>query len=93
MPMDLRLAYASLIIFSAMGTGWVLEAKRWGVLLELLRGVSVAGALLAGIWFSPVSTTFQILAAAGLALMLILYAMMWKESLATSTAAEPAAAN
>ena len=82
MPMDLRLAYASLIIFSAMGTGWVLEAKRWGVLLELLRGVSVAGALLAGIWFSPVSTTFQILAAAGLALMLILYALMWKEGLA-----------
>ncbi|MBT8097501.1 MAG: sterol desaturase family protein [Gammaproteobacteria bacterium] len=90
MPMDQRLAYGGLIILSTMGTGWVLEGKRWGVVLELVRGVAVAAALLAGLWFSPVSAPFQFSAGAGLALMLTLYTLMWREGVAVSAAAQPA---
>ncbi|NIL94672.1 MAG: hypothetical protein GTO71_09565 [Woeseiaceae bacterium] len=90
MPMGQRLAYGGLVILSAMGTGWVLEGKRWGVLLELLRGLTVAGALLAGLWFSPVTGTFQALAAACLTLMLTLYALMWREGLAVTATVQPA---
>lgn len=93
MPMDLRLAYAGLIIFSAMGTGWILEAKGWGVLLELGRGTAVAVALLAGVWFSPVNEMFQTLAALALALMLVFFALMWREGHTKNAAAAPAAAN
>ena len=93
MQMDLRLAYAGLIIFSAMGTGWILEAKAWGVLLELVRGVAVAAALLAGVWFSPVNETFQTLTAIGLALMLTLFALTWREGHTRNATAEPAPAN
>ncbi|NIO42139.1 MAG: hypothetical protein GTO41_19480, partial [Burkholderiales bacterium] len=75
MPIGARVAYGGLIIFSAMGTGWVLEGRRWGVVLELVRGMTVAGALLAGLWFSPVNVTFQGLAAGSLVVMLTLYAL------------------
>jgi hypothetical protein len=90
MPMDERLAYGGLLVFSTMCTGWVLEGKRWGVLLELFRGITVAGALLAGLWFSPVTATFQGIAAACLAVMLALYALMWREGVALTATAEPA---
>jgi sterol desaturase/sphingolipid hydroxylase (fatty acid hydroxylase superfamily) len=89
-PMDERLAYGGLLIFSTMCTGWVLEGKRWGVLLELFRGITVAGALLAGLWFSPVTATFQGIAAACLAAMLALYALMWREGVTLTATAEPA---
>ena len=89
MPMDQRLAYGGLIIFSAMGIGWVLEGWRWGVVLELVRGVSVGAALIAGLWFSPVTETFQVLAAAGLALMLTLYLLMWREVAALTVSVQP----
>ncbi len=90
MPMHQRLAYAGLIIVSAACTGWVLEGKRWGVLLELVRGVAVAGTLLAGLWFSPVNTAFQAVAGAWLLIMLTLYALMWREGVAVTAAAQPA---
>jgi len=89
MPLDQRFAYGGLIIFSAMCTGWVLEGKRWAVLLELVRGVAVTAALLAGLWFSPVSETFQILAVIGLAVMLTLYALMWREGVAVGAMPQP----
>ena len=53
------------------------------------RGITVAGALLAGLWFSPVTAPFQAVAVACLAVMLTLYALMWREVAAVTTAAEP----
>ena len=67
LPAASRAAYAALMVVSLMCLGMVWSGKRWVLAVEIVRAALVFGAILAGVWFAPVTPLAQ--AAAGLALL------------------------
>lgn len=65
-----RIAYGLLIALQAFCIGGVLENKTWVRNLDIIRGVVVFTAILASIWFSPITGMGQIVAIVGLVLFL-----------------------
>ena len=67
LPAAGRAAYAAIMVVSLMCLGMVWSGKRWVLAVEIVRAALVFGAILAGVWFAPVTPLAQ--AAAGLALL------------------------
>jgi hypothetical protein len=69
-----RIGYGLLIALNGITIGRLFAGQAGAIELEALRVVMVFGALAAGLWFTPVPGSVQVVAAFGMVLSLVLLA-------------------
>jgi sterol desaturase/sphingolipid hydroxylase (fatty acid hydroxylase superfamily) len=79
LSVPMRVAYGGVMVLGTLGLSGVISLNRDGVRLEMLRAVTVFGALAGNLWFVPVAAWVQALAVAALLASLSMLVLVQSE--------------